>query len=333
MKNRRVFDVVFVVFAFVVLSGCGAADDPVDTQALLDAGTRPLGDEIELPPPPSDETRIIVLGDTQTGMNVMPPPRVIYGEIVPRIVNYNPRFVFIAGDLVEAGTQENWDSFCVQIEANLPSSTIIYPVIGNHDVGHDPNLERYFAKFEYLGNQRYYFVLAGRPAKAVFIVLDVSAVHNPAPAQNWEAQKTWVDSLLDNPGYADLFKFVVFHVPHWTDGARSPDPVTRPNFYVKELDDIFFDAGTGVRRVHAVFQGHTHAYERWNINGIHYFVSGGGGAGLHGLRDPSPKSQFQASVHNYLKLKITPTFTEVRPWGRDAMGVWGPLDEVIIIPK
>ena len=55
--------------------------------ALVDA--RPLGDEIELPPAPSGgETRVIVLGDTQTGMNVEPPPDSIYGEIVPRIVDY-----------------------------------------------------------------------------------------------------------------------------------------------------------------------------------------------------------------------------------------------------
>lgn len=334
MKLWRVLDVVLVLFVFVGLSGCGAADDPVDTQALVDAGTGPLGDKIGFPPPPSGETRVIVLGDTQTGMAVTPPPWVIHDELVPRIVAYDPRRVFIAGDVVERGTQGNWNDFCARINANLPSGTTIFPAIGNHDVLDDTNLERYFGKFDYLSNQRYYVARVGGPPTAVFIVLDVSAgTDQPRPAQNWNTQKNWLNGVLDNPAYADLFKFVMFHVPYWTDGERTRN---RPD-YVKELDDIFFVGG--VRRVHAVFQGHTHAYERWNINGIPYFVSGGAGAELHGWVPPAPlpgppyNSEFHASVYNYLELTITPTLAEVRPISRQAPGVWIPLDQTIVIQK
>ena len=34
--------------------------------------------------------------------------------------------------------------------------------------------------------------------------------------------------------------------------------------------------------VTAVFSGHDHCYERAERNGVHYFVSGGGGAPLYG---------------------------------------------------
>jgi hypothetical protein len=69
-------------------------------------------------------------------------------------------------------------------------------------------------------------------------------------------------------------------------------------------------------QVSAVFSGHDHVYERAEHNGLHYFVSGGGGAPLYPRRpNPSPVDleavkKFERVFH-FLRVSVTGDRVEV----------------------
>ena len=69
-------------------------------------------------------------------------------------------------------------------------------------------------------------------------------------------------------------------------------------------------------QVSAVFSGHDHVYERADHNGIHYFVSGGGGAPLYPRRPKSNPIDIEAvkkfeRVLHYLRVNVSGNHLEV----------------------
>jgi len=82
-------------------------------------------------------------------------------------------------------------------------------------------------------------------------------------------------SARANPDIDFIFAFL--HQPGVTTSTSHS-----PNYSVLTILLDKFEA----YNVDAVFTGHNHVYEHGIVNGVHYIVTGGGGAGLNGLIEP-----------------------------------------------
>ena len=58
-------------------------------------------------------------------------------------------------------------------------------------------------------------------------------------------------------------------------------------------------------KVQAAFFGHDHNYQHYLRNGIHYFVSGGGGAPLYDVGSPPKDTTLKvASIENFITVEV-----------------------------
>jgi len=64
--------------------------------------------------------------------------------------------------------------------------------------------------------------------------------------------------------------------------------------------------------VSLVLQGHNHAYERLEADGITYITSGGGGAPLYPCVRPSPELRRCLAEHHFLAVAVTARAVVVR---------------------
>ncbi len=243
---------------------------------------------------------IAVYGDSRSG-------HADHRRIVAGLKSIQPTAVFHTGDLVSNGSnQGNWDTF-QDITGELFPPVPFYPAVGNHE---NPNNSStlYFDQFTLPGNERWYSVDVHGIR---FIVLDtVSSIANPA-----SEQYQWLESQLQSVS-ADSTVAVVFHYPPYSTGQHNADEKGLRQSIVP-----LFEA----HDVDVVFTGHDHNYERSEVNGVPYVVTGGGGAPL---RDQDAakvgsydSSVFYAKAHHFCII--------YRNGGRVMVDVWSKDVELI----
>jgi len=212
---------------------------------------------------------IVVYGDSRTGHSV-------HREVVERVKSIQPKAVFHTGDIVTNGSnQYNWDNFH-NITGELLASTVFYPAGGNHE---EPNHSGtlYFEQFTLPGNERWYSVDANGIR---FIVLDtVSSIANNT------TQYQWLESQLQSVS-ADSTVAVVFHYPPYSTGQHNADEKGLRQSIVPLFE---------THDVDLVLTGHDHNYERSEVNGVTYLVTGGGGASLRN-QDAAKVGSYDSSV-------------------------------------
>jgi acid phosphatase type 7 len=170
-------------------------------------------------------------------------------------------FVVHLGDFTyDADYVAGWDQFFEAGREMLANHTI-YPVVGNHE-NNSP------VYYEIFGMPQYYRFSSG---EAEFLVLDTNGW------ADLEAQRRW---LQDEVSAASKWRFVFYHHPAFSSDARNYGGWELSREY---WEDIF--AGAGVT---AVFSGHVHAYERYLVRGLNYFVVGTGGGTLAHLSPDFP---------------------------------------------
>jgi 3',5'-cyclic AMP phosphodiesterase CpdA len=128
----------------------------------------------------------------------------------------------------------------------------------------------------------------------------------------WEKQIKWLESDLELHKDAD-FVFVSFHHPLYSS-PESDDRREEQRELRKRFEPLLKRY-----RVTAVFSGHDHFYERNEVDGIHYIVTGGGGAPLDEFGEPLPSSVKRESVHHFVMVDIndeTASFTALTRDGR-----------------
>lgn len=240
-----------------------------------------------------------------------------YAANLAAIVDKDPDFVAIAGDLVESGgEQRDWDEFW-RHNATLAAAVPIVPAAGNHDYfggpgefgGFGPSgTTRALAKYHsYFGRPPFYVVDSGPVA---LLVLDLN---NGLPERSdtdtnwyldgtappWQAdseQRRWLEATLATAQREKAFTFVMFHVAPYTSGVHGKPPGTTAgrNFSsglpLQALTPLFLEYG-----VDAIFSGHDEMYEHSAVAGyeqlsngeraahtVHFFTVGIGGDGLRG---------------------------------------------------
>jgi len=242
---------------------------------------------------------IAVYGDSRTGYAV-------HREIVEMVKSIMPAALFHTGDLVTNGTnQNNWDYFH-NITGELLASTPFYPAVGNHE---NPNQSstRYFEQFDLPGNERWYSVDVDGIR---FIVLDtVSSI-----AAN-TSQYQWLESQLQSVS-ADSTVAVVLHYPPFSTGQHTADEKGLRQSIVPLFE---------THDVDLVLTGHDHNYERSEVNGITYLVTGGGGAALRD-QDAAKVGSYTESV---LYVKAHHICVIYRDGGKVKVDVWSKDVELI----
>lgn len=259
--------------------------------------TKKKADDLTTQVTDSKET-VVIYGDSRTGTD-------IHKKILALIMKRQPEAVFNVGDIVEDGTKpEEWPVFN-EITKELRANTNFYSVLGNHE----KDSPLYYANFELPGNEQWYSVNFN---KIHFIVLN----SNKDLGANSEQYK-WLENDLSNVGKDIKFKVAVFHHPPYSTGKHDEDELGLRKSVVPLFEKY---------KVGAVFNGHDHSYERTEVNGISYFVVGGGGAPLYPQTRKSDASKKFLSVYHYSVLERIKDGLKVSAYDSDDK----LIDELII---
>jgi hypothetical protein len=234
-------------------------------------------------PAPGSPFEFVAYGDTRTRHDV-------HRTVVQAILKYaSPDFIVQTGDMVENGSDSGlWPVF-FDIESPLLRKAAYYPALGNHERN-----DSYF--YEFFGGRAYYSFDWGN---AHFSILD-SDVPNVAPSASardafWGEQVRWLEEDLAGSQKAE-FRFVAAHHPPMTAVSRRQGD----NPHMTALMPMFEKY-----KVTAALFGHDHNYQHYLKNGVHYFITGGGGAPLYDVdKPPADITKKVVSTENFMVFKI-----------------------------
>jgi acid phosphatase type 7 len=264
------------------------------------AGDQTWNGEFATAPPVGKEVpfSFIVFGDSRYG-------EAHHRRVINRMSQEVPDFVLGTGDMVDEGyRQEQWQQF-FDVENEMLRDNVYFPALGNHDrQGRGRTADSYRAFFSVPENgnetERYY---AFTYATSRFLILD-SNLYSFALTD----QTSWLERELvaarQDPKIHHIF--VVMHHPPFSISLHGGNVDLRERW-----TPLFEQYG-----VTAVFSGHDHVYSRAMHNGLHYFISGGGGAPLYPRRpksnpiDVAAVKKFERVLH-YLRVTVTGNRVEV----------------------
>jgi len=220
----------------------------------------------------------MIVGDTQetalierlVGLEQNAARRV---HLLDELAARRPDAVLHLGDLVTFGSAPGHWARLDQLLAPLRAANVpLLPVVGNHDrmIVAKLGLRQLAKRFEVLRTRTWYdFELAG----VAFIALDSNLVRGATG----EAQVAWLEEVV---GTADADPDIKAIVAYWHHPPMSNSRIVRPSRHARE---VFLGTLGRSKKALAVFTGHAHAYEHFIVDGVHCFVSGGGGGPRHTL--------------------------------------------------
>jgi hypothetical protein len=235
------------------------------------------------PPTGPANFEFVVYGDTRTRHDV-------HRSVIAGVLKYaSPDFIMHTGDLCADGADTSLWPIFFDAERELLRKAAIYPALGNHE----HNAKNYY---DYMDAVPYYSFNWGT---AHFIVINTD-IGNVAKTESekqsfWMEQTRWLEADLLASQQAD-FRFVFGHHPPMTAvKVRQGD-----NPHMTSLELIFQKY-----KLTAGFFGHDHNYQHYLKKGIHYFVTGGGGAPLYDVGAPPPDiTQKVESTENFAVVKV-----------------------------
>ena len=224
-------------------------------------------------PAKEDSIRFAVIGDTGTGGI---DQHRLAKQLIAAHSKFPFEFVLMTGDNMY-GTESPRD-FVNKFEAPykqlLDAGVKFYASLGNHD-----DTDQIFYKPFNMDGKRFY-TINPKPDLRIF-ALD-SNYMSPE-------QVEWLEKELTSS--TSRWKVAFFHHPPYSSGGHhGSDVVLR-----KALEPLFVKHGVDV-----VFAGHEHFYERVKPQqGIHYFVTGGGGKLRRGdiVKGPIHAKGFDQGFH------------------------------------
>jgi hypothetical protein len=228
--------------------------------------------------------QFVVFGDTRTRHDVH---RRVIGALLKHGV---PDFVLHTGDLVANGDETSlWPVF-FDIEKDLLRQVAFFPALGNHE----RNSRDFYDIFQV--TTPYYSFNWGN---AHFIILN-SDIGNVAKSKfvrdaYWAEQTRWLEEDLAGSQKAD-YRFVVAHHPPFSAvSSRAPG-----NAWMAGLVPLFEQYHLTV----GLF-GHDHNYQHYLKNGVHYVITGGGGAPLYDVaKPPEGITQKVVSIENFTTIRV-----------------------------
>ncbi len=190
-----------------------------------------------------------------------------------------PQLVLHTGDMVAAAREEAlWQAWFHE-EHDLLAHAPIIPTMGNHEIT-DTGVA-YSRHFLHRGRPTYGSIDYGPVHVAVLDSFEVKAGATPHAGGISDAQRAWFEEDLRGVP-PDRHVWVLVH-----QGPYAHPLHERPGHGGSDAVKAAIQAGEKIHRIEAVLAGHEHFYERGEIDGIPYFVFGGGGAPLE---EPDPSA-------------------------------------------
>jgi cytochrome c biogenesis protein CcdA len=247
-------------------------------------------------------------GDTQTDRN--------HKEIIAQIINHEPTFCLVLGDMVDDGAKVKlWEDF-FRIESGLLRRAGIYTVMGDNDYSNGqglcakyfPKLEKGYYRFEWGGVQ--FFGLRAWDTRGKQQREEINAESE---------QVRWLESELAKEEVQKApFRVVFLHDPVYISRGKSSDTLRRiwaPILQKYKVDVVFAS---------------WHLYERSSNEEITYIISGGAGAELIWMKkDPVFASQTEARRYHFCRVDVDSGVMTVRAVAADGT----ILDSFTLTPK
>ena len=238
-----------------------------------------------------------VFGDTRTRHDM-------HRRVMEAVVKHGiPDFVLHTGDLVADGNDSSlWPVF-FDIERDLLRQTAFFPSLGNHE----RNSRDYYEFFRV--DTPYYGFNWGN---AHFSVLntDFGNAASSESARNafWAEQTRWLEEDLAASQKAD-FRFVVGHHPPMSAVAKRQEFNPHMVALIPIMEKYNVTGG---------FFGHDHNYQHYLKNGIHYMITGGGGAPLYDVDKPDPQITVKVvSTENFVTVSVDGKVAKVQAHALD----------------
>ena len=227
--------------------------------------------------------QFVVYGDTRTRHDV-------HRSVIAGVLKFaKPDFVMHTGDLVADGADPGLWPIFYDAERELLRNVAFYPALGNHE----HNARNYY---DFMDAKPYYSFNWG---KAHFTVIN-SDIGNVAATESerdafWKAQTAWLEEDLKDAAESD-YRFVFAHHPPRTAVKRRQGD----NAHMTALEPMF-------EKYHltAGFFGHDHNYQHYTKSGIHYFITGGGGAPLYDVDVPPAGTIKVESTENFVVVNVS----------------------------
>lgn len=220
-----------------------------------------------------DPFTFLAIGDTNPGLGTYAH------DVLTHALPYNPDFTLHGGDVqyYDSGL-ETWASWFPVMQPML-SQGAFFPSIGNHEHEkpgeYEAYIDRFFGGAGFDGTRAYYrFEWGG----IWFFALDTES-----PLDVGDTQGGWLVAQLEDAASKPGFRasIVYFHKPFVTCGDTGDNPNLRAKY-----EPIFLQYG-----VTMVLQAHMHGYERFEIGGLTYVTTAGGG-GLIGNVDENTERSY-----------------------------------------
>jgi predicted phosphodiesterase len=206
-------------------------------------------------------------------------------SIIDEITRREPAFVIHLGDLTTRGSSEkHWREFD-DLHRELCKKKIPYsPILGNHEFyGNDKKaLHNYFGRFPYLAGRHWYTFTW----KNIGLILVDSNFSSLTKEQIDEQSQWYLDELAKFEKNTKIdFIIVCCHEPPFTNSR-----VVSPN---KEVKIKFVDPFLRFKKTRLFLSGHSHSYERFQMDGKFFIISGGGGGPRHKVIIDPRKQRYQ----------------------------------------
>lgn len=283
---------------------------------IVECGDKRVESEFATASAAGEPFTFVVLGDTRSNAGS-------HRRVIQRIRREVPDFILATGDMVDDGSRERqWQEF-FEIERDLLKENVLFPSLGNHDRQGRGKTANNFRKFFALPEnspdpERYYAFTYG---SARFLILDSNAY-----SFSLTDQTAWIEQQLQaaelDPDIQHVF--VSMHHPPFSISLHGGQRELRERW--TPLFEQY--------NVTAVFSGHDHVYSRAENGGVHYYVTGGGGAPLYPRGRRTTKIDRQATryferVNHYLRVHVIGELVEVSAIRADGTLIetvsWGTL--------
>jgi len=214
-----------------------------------------------------------------------------------------PDLVIHTGDLVADGSDSaQWPVF-FSIERELLRRTAFFSCLGNHE----RNNPQYY---EFFDVQLPYYSFDWANAHIVVLNTDLGNVARSLVSRDayWKEELRWLEEDLAKSRAAD-FVFVAFHHPPFTAVKRRQGEDKEVNQVVPLMEKF---------KISAVFNGHDHNYQHHLKGGVHYIVTGGGGAPLYSVDAPlAGITQKVESIEHYVGIQVNGKTAKMQAFALD----------------
>lgn len=243
--------------------------------------------------------RFLLYGDTRTNPAT-------HASVIRAMERISADFVVHTGDFVPDGRRaEQWTKF-FDAAAPLLASTPLVPAIGNHEFVSGEGLPSYEANMRIPRD--------GSPNETFFLFrygpLRILSLNSSESMEPGSPQRSWLEQTLNEldaePDH--VRRMVLLHHGPYSSGAHGSNDAIAGT----DVEELFRR-----HRVEFVMAGHDHIYERGDVSGLKYIVSGGGGAPIYFTNRGLPSQLAFSPVHHFVRVDVTPERMEIAAIGAD----------------